>query len=116
VDQFAFAHSLRAASQQILRVGVYGNGLAQLTHLLFQEFRQRYPELRLEVLDADFHRGIEPLLSGEYHVALLRARPGSPSCAPSRSSSSRSTFSCPALTGWPGSRRPTSPSSSTSPG
>jgi DNA-binding transcriptional LysR family regulator len=74
MDEFAFAaHSLRAASQQVLRVGVYGNGLAQLTHLVFQEFRRRYPEVRLQVMDADFHRGIGPLLAGEYHVALLRA-------------------------------------------
>lgn len=73
MDEFAFAaHSLRAASQQVLRVGVYGNGLAQLTYLVFEEFRRRYPDTRLQVRDADFHWGIEPLLSGEYHVALLR--------------------------------------------
>lgn len=74
MDEFAFAaHSLRAASQQVLRVGVYGNGLAQLTHTVLQEFRRRFPDTTLQVRDADFHQGIEPLFSGQYHVALLRA-------------------------------------------
>lgn len=73
MDEFAFAaHSLRAATEQVLRVGVYGNGLAQLTYPVLKEFRRRYPDTRLQVRDADFHRGIEPLLSGDYHVALLR--------------------------------------------
>jgi DNA-binding transcriptional LysR family regulator len=73
MDEFAFAaHSLRAASQRVLRVGIYGNGLAQLTYPVLREFRRRYPDTRLQVRDADFRYGIEPLLSGEYHVALLR--------------------------------------------
>jgi DNA-binding transcriptional LysR family regulator len=73
-DQFAYAaHSLSASTSRVLRVGVYGNGLAELTHPLLQAFCERYPATAVQVRDADFARGIDPLFTGEYHVALLRA-------------------------------------------
>lgn len=74
VDDFAFAaHALSTASQSTLQIGVYGDGLAQLTHPILMEFRRRYPDARLLVRDADFQRGIEPVLSGTFRAALLRA-------------------------------------------
>lgn len=73
VDDFTFAaHALGSASQQVLRVACYGNGLAELTDPVLQEFRRRHPETRLRIRDADFHHGIRPLLSGDQDVALLR--------------------------------------------
>ena len=73
-DELTYAaHALSAASSRQLRVGVYGNGLAELTHPVLQAFCDRYPDTAVQVRDADFARGIDPLLSGEYDVALLRS-------------------------------------------
>lgn len=73
-DELAYAaHALSAAPMRQLSVGVYGNGLAELTHLVLQAFCERHPGTALQVHDADFARGIDPLLSGEYDVALLRS-------------------------------------------
>lgn len=55
-----------------LRVGIYGNGLAELTDVVLRAYRERYPDVRLQVLDADFNRGIGSLFSGEHQVGLLR--------------------------------------------
>lgn len=73
-DEFTYAaHALSAATDRQLRVGLYGNGLAELTHPVLNEFRERHPATAVQVRDADFARGIEPLLSGEYDIAFLRA-------------------------------------------
>lgn len=73
-DEFSYAaHSLNAASERLLRLGLYGNGLAELTHPVLQAFTEQHPTTTLQVRDADFSRGIEPLLSGEYDIAFLRA-------------------------------------------
>jgi hypothetical protein len=52
---------------------VYDVGLAELTHPVIEAFCARYPRVGVRVLDADFCKGIEPLLTGQYDVALLRA-------------------------------------------
>lgn len=73
-DEFTYAaHALRAASPRQVHVGVYGNGLAELTHPVLEAFCERYPSAEIQVRDADFARGIEPLISGEYDIAFLRA-------------------------------------------
>lgn len=73
-DEFSYAaHSLNAASERRLRLGLYGNGLAELTHPVLQAFTEQHPTTTLQIRDADFSRGIEPLLSGEYDIAFLRA-------------------------------------------
>jgi DNA-binding transcriptional LysR family regulator len=73
-DEFSYsARALSAASPQQLRVGIYGNGLAELTHPVLAAFAQQYPETSLQIRDADFARGIEPLLAGEMDIAFLRA-------------------------------------------
>lgn len=73
-DEFRYAaHSLGAASERELRVGIYGNGLAELTHPVLQEFCARHPTTAVQVRDADFAKGIDPLLSGDYDIAFLRA-------------------------------------------
>ncbi|MFD0692386.1 LysR family transcriptional regulator [Actinomadura fibrosa] len=73
-DELSYtAHVLSAASTRRLRVGVYGNGLAELTHPVLQTFCDRHPDTALEVRDADFAYGIDPLFSGQFDVALLRS-------------------------------------------
>lgn len=73
-DEFTYAaHALRAAAPSQVRVGLYGNGLAELTHPVLEAFCDRYPDAAVQVREADFARGIEPLISGEYDVAFLRA-------------------------------------------
>lgn len=73
-DEFTYAaHSLHAKSARELRVGLYGNGLAELTHPVLKTFCDLNPDTAVQVRDADFARGIEPLLSGEYDIAFLRA-------------------------------------------
>ncbi|GHF34596.1 DNA-binding transcriptional LysR family regulator [Amycolatopsis bartoniae] len=73
-DELAYtAHALSAASSRRLRVGIYGNGLAELTHPVLRTFCDRYPDTALEVRDADFAHGIDPLFSGQFDVALLRS-------------------------------------------
>lgn len=67
------AHALSAATDRQLRVGIYGNGLAELTDPVLQEFCARHPQIALQVREADFARGIDPLLCGEYDVALIRS-------------------------------------------
>ncbi|MGQ3254758.1 MAG: LysR family transcriptional regulator [Microbacterium aurantiacum] len=72
-DEFTYAaHALRAAAASQVRVGLYGNGLAELTHPVLSAFCERYPDAAVQVRDADFARGIEPLIAGEYDVAFLR--------------------------------------------
>jgi DNA-binding transcriptional LysR family regulator len=74
MDDFAFAaHSLAASTRETLRIGVYGNGLADITDQVLLEYRRRYPEIELRIHDADFRRGIGPVLGGAYQAALLRA-------------------------------------------
>lgn len=68
----ATAGAIRARYTHEVRVAVYGNALAELTHPIIEAFGERYPHASIRVLDADFHRGIDPLLSGEYDVAMLR--------------------------------------------
>lgn len=73
-DDFTYAaHALSAASDRQLRVGVYGNGLAELTHPVLEEFCERHPDTVVQIREADFARGIDPLLCGEYDVALIRS-------------------------------------------
>jgi len=73
-DEFSYyARALSTGSTNQLRVGIYGNGLAELTHLVLTTFAETYPETRIQMRDADFARGIEPLLSGEIDIAFLRA-------------------------------------------
>lgn len=73
-DEFTYAaHALRAASPRQVQVGLYGNGLAELTHPVLEAFCERYPDAAVQVREADFARGIEPLVSGEYDIAFLRA-------------------------------------------
>lgn len=73
-DEFSYAaRTLTATSKRHLRIGLYGNGLAELTHHVFREFCDRFPDTTLQIRDADFANGIEPLLNGEYDVAFLRA-------------------------------------------
>jgi len=73
-DEFSYsARALSASSPEQLRVGIYGNGLAELTHPVLEAFAQQYPETSLQIRAADFARGIEPLLAGEMDIAFLRA-------------------------------------------
>lgn len=73
-DEFSYyARALSTGSPDQLRVGIYGNGLAELTHSVLSAFTEEFPETRLQIRDADFARGIEPLLAGEIDIAFLRA-------------------------------------------
>lgn len=73
-DEFTYtAHSLRAASVDQLRIGIYGNGLAELTFPVLRAFTEKYPETALQVSEADFARGIDPLSTGEFDIAFIRA-------------------------------------------
>ncbi|KQV93502.1 MULTISPECIES: LysR substrate-binding domain-containing protein [unclassified Streptomyces] len=68
----ATAGAIRAQYTREVRIGLYSIALAELTHPIIEAFCERYPHASVRVHDADFHRGIDPLLSGEYDVALLR--------------------------------------------
>jgi DNA-binding transcriptional LysR family regulator len=72
------AGAIRARHTREVRVAVYGNALAELTHPIIEAFCERYPNASLRVYDADFHRGLDPLFSGEYDLALLRENTGVP--------------------------------------
>lgn len=79
-DEFAyFARAVGTGSPDQLRVGIYGNGLAELTHPVLAAFIEKFPETRLQVRHADFARGIEPLLAGEIDIAFLRSPADLPS-------------------------------------
>ncbi|MHC3456145.1 LysR family transcriptional regulator [Streptomyces prasinus] len=67
------ASALGAAGRPVLRIGLYGDGLADLTHPVLSEFRHRFPETKVQVFDADGRQGIKPLLSGDWHAAFVRA-------------------------------------------
>lgn len=75
----ATAGAIRAQYTHEVRIGLYSTGLAELTHPIIEAFCERYPHASVRVHDADFHRGIDPLLSGEYDVALLRENTTVPS-------------------------------------
>ena len=66
------AGAIRARQRHEVRVAVYGVALAELTHPVIEAFCQRYPNVSIRVYDADFHRGLDPVLSGEYDIALAR--------------------------------------------
>lgn len=73
MDDFAFAaHSLAASTQETLRIGLYGNGLADLTDIVIGEYCRQYPDVSVRVFETDFRHGIGPLLSGEYQAAFMR--------------------------------------------
>ena len=79
-DEFSYlARAISAGSPDQLRVGIYGNGLAELTHPVLSAFAREYPDTGLQIRHADFARGIEPLLAGEMDIAFLRAPGGVPS-------------------------------------
>ncbi|MFF4805285.1 LysR family transcriptional regulator substrate-binding protein [Streptomyces sp. NPDC001351] len=99
-----------------VRVAVYGVALAELTHPVIEAFCQRYPNVSIRVYDADFHRGLDPVLAGEYGVALARLNTDVPGMT------RVPIFTEPAFVGlwkgirWPRRPRWTSPKSSTIPG
>ncbi|HEX6525953.1 MAG TPA: LysR family transcriptional regulator [Streptosporangiaceae bacterium] len=68
----AAAGAIRARRRHEVRVALYGVALAELTHPVIEAFCERYPGVSVRVYDADFHRGLDPLLSGEYDIALAR--------------------------------------------
>lgn len=68
----AAAGAIRARHRHEVRVALYGVALAELTHPVIEAFCERYPGVSVRVYDADFHRGLDPLLSGEYDIALAR--------------------------------------------
>ncbi|MCF7550658.1 LysR family transcriptional regulator [Pseudonocardia sp. WMMC193] len=67
----AAADAIRARRREEVRVALYGMALAELTHPVIEAFRERYPHVRIQVHEADFHQGLAPLLAGECDVALL---------------------------------------------
>lgn len=73
------ADSLRPDRRQELRVGLYGTALAELTHPILSAFERRHDDISITVSDVPFDRALEPLLSGELDVALLRAQCDLPS-------------------------------------
>lgn len=78
----ALERAARAMGQTIhreLHIGLYGTALAELTHPVLLTFAQRYPDVEVVVHDVAFDRGIEPLVSGELDVGLLRAQTDIPS-------------------------------------
>jgi DNA-binding transcriptional LysR family regulator len=75
----ATAGAIRARYTHEVRIGLYGVALSELTHPVIEAFCERYPHASVRVHDADFHRGIDPLLAGEYDVALLRENAAVPS-------------------------------------
>lgn len=73
-DEFTYtARTLRAASDGELRVGLYGNGLADLTHPVLREFGRRRPDVLLQVTDVDLALGLSPLFGSEIDVAFVRS-------------------------------------------
>jgi DNA-binding transcriptional LysR family regulator len=67
------ASDLRPERRRELRIGCYGTALAELTYPVLRTFSDRHPDVSLTVSDVTFDRGIEPLLTGELDIALLRA-------------------------------------------
>jgi DNA-binding transcriptional LysR family regulator len=63
----------RATGRPRFRIANYSSIVAGLAHATIAEFVRLHPEVDVQVVDADFARGIEPIVSGEYDVALLRA-------------------------------------------
>lgn len=73
-DEFTFAaRTLRGPSDGELRVGLYGNGLADFTHPVLEEFGKRHPDVALQVTYVDLALGLAPLHAGDIDVAFLRA-------------------------------------------
>jgi len=76
------AGAIRARQRHEVRVALYGVALAELTHPVIEAFCQRYPNVSIRVYDADFHRGLDPVLAGEYDAALARLNTDVPACRP----------------------------------
>ena len=60
------------SEKSVLRVGVFGEGLGELTHLLFASFSDRFPEVALSFTELFMHNQIAMLHERQVDVAFMR--------------------------------------------
>lgn len=70
--------SRRAGLDGRLRVGVFGNGIAELTLTLFRSFARAYPGVDLQISELNCAEQETELLAGRVDVALVRLPISSP--------------------------------------
>ncbi|WP_133058992.1 MULTISPECIES: LysR family transcriptional regulator [unclassified Nocardioides] len=71
-DASAEARTLHAASQGILRVGLFCDSAGELTQPIISAFRRAYPEVELSFRTLSMTDLVEPLASNEIDVEFLR--------------------------------------------
>lgn len=64
--------SRRAGLEGRLRVGIFGNGIAELTMTLFRSFTRAHPGVDLRISELNFAEQEADLLAGRVDVALVR--------------------------------------------
>lgn len=67
------AGELSAEPGPVLRIGLYGPGLAQLAPPILEAFRERHPGVRLQVEREPYGDDLQALQRGEIDVALVCA-------------------------------------------